>query len=111
MFKFLTCCIQCACTTFSVHVYLCRDHTLINPLLLTSDILIVLANFLPFPFAFNLFVSAIAIDHDSSFDKDQDILVLPLDSVKFNTHEQLTQDVLKHFGKVLNSFFCLTTIK
>ena len=45
------------------------------------------------------FISAIA-DHDSSFEKDQDILVLPLDSLKFDTHEQLTQDVLKHFGKV-----------
>jgi len=42
---------------------------------------------------------AIAITDDSSF-KDQDILVLPLDSLKFNTHEKLTQDVLKYFGKV-----------
>ena len=51
-------------------------------------------------FVFNLYISAIALDHDSSFEKDQDILVLPLDSLKFDTHEQLTQDVLKHFGKV-----------
>jgi len=43
--------------------------------------------------------AAIAITDDSSF-KDQDILVLPLDSLKFNTHEKLTQDVLKYFGKV-----------
>ena len=51
-------------------------------------------------FVFNLYISAIALDRNSSFEKDQDILVLPLDSVKFDTHEQLTQDVLKHFGKV-----------
>ena len=51
-------------------------------------------------FTFNLYISAIAIDHDSLFKKDQDILVLPLDSVRFDTHEKLTQDVLKHFGKV-----------
>ena len=74
------------------------DHTL-NPLLLTNNKLI-LANFLPFSFVFNLYISAIAIDHGSSFEKNQDILVLPLDSVKFDTHEQLTQDVLKHFGRV-----------
>ena len=59
-----------------------------------------MANFLPFSFDFNLYISAIAVNHDSSFEKNQDILVLPLDSVKFDTHEQLTQDVLKHFGKV-----------
>ena len=39
---------------------------------------------------------------DSSFDKDQDIIVLPMDLQKFDTHGQLTQDVLKHFGKVLH---------
>ena len=32
--------------------------------------------------------------------KDQEILVLPLDLVKYDTHENLTKDVLKHFGKV-----------
>jgi len=48
----------------------------------------------------NFYISAIAIDHDSSFKTDQDILVLPLDVVKYDTHEKLTQDVLKHFGKV-----------
>lgn len=48
--------------------------------------------------------SAIAIARDSSFKKDQEILVLPLDSLKFDTHEKLTQDVLKHFGKVGNFF-------
>ena len=47
-----------------------------------------------------LFFSDIAIAHDSLFKKDQEILVLPLDSLKFDTHEKLTQDVLKHFGKV-----------
>ncbi|XP_020614368.1 dehydrogenase/reductase SDR family member 7-like [Orbicella faveolata] len=44
--------------------------------------------------------AAIAMTHDSLFKKDQDILVLPLDSLKFDTHEKLTQDVLKHFGKI-----------
>ena len=43
---------------------------------------------------------AIAIAHDCSFKTDQDILVLPLDSLKFDTHEKLTQDVLNHFEKV-----------
>ena len=42
----------------------------------------------------------IATGLDSSFKKDQEILVLPLDLVKYDTHENLTQDVLKHFGKV-----------
>ena len=91
----------CDCETLSFCKCICPycDHTL-NPLLLAKNKLI-LANFLPFSFVFNLYISAIAIDHDSSFEKDQDILVLPLDSVKFDTvHEQLTQDVLKHFGKV-----------
>ena len=46
------------------------------------------------------FPSAISLAHDSSFKKDQDILVLPLDLQKFDTHEKLAQDVLKHFGKV-----------
>ncbi|KAM7428927.1 Dehydrogenase/reductase SDR member 7 [Porites harrisoni] len=44
--------------------------------------------------------AAISLAHDSSFEKDQDILVLPLDLQKFDTHEKLAQDVLKHFGKV-----------
>lgn len=44
--------------------------------------------------------AAIATGDDSSFNKDQDILVLPLDLMKFDTHGNLTQDVLKHFGKV-----------
>ena len=46
------------------------------------------------------FPSAISLAHDSSFEKDQDILVLPLDLQEFDTHEKLAQDVLKHFGKV-----------
>ena len=46
------------------------------------------------------FPSAIFLAHDSSFKKDQDILVLPLDLQKFDTHEKLARDVLKHFGKV-----------
>jgi len=50
------------------------------------------------------FFSAIVITHDSSFKKDQDILVLPLDLLKFDTHEKLVQDVLKHFGKVWYCF-------
>lgn len=52
--------------------------------------------------AFGFYLPAIiATGLDSSFNKDQDILVLPLDLQKFGTHEKLTQDVLKHFGKVL----------
>ena len=51
-----------------------------------------------------IFFSAIAIALDSSFKKDQEILVLPLDSLKFDTHEKLTQDALKHFGKVWYCF-------
>ncbi|XP_074612714.1 dehydrogenase/reductase SDR family member 7-like isoform X2 [Acropora palmata] len=37
---------------------------------------------------------------DPSFQKDQDILVLPLDLLQLNTHENLAKDVIKHFGKV-----------
>ena len=55
-------------------------------------------------FSFDCYISAIAIAHDSSFKTDEDILVLPLDLLKFDTHEQLTQDVLKHFGKVYMVF-------
>nr|XP_058953855.1 dehydrogenase/reductase SDR family member 7-like isoform X2 [Pocillopora verrucosa] len=44
--------------------------------------------------------AAIANGLDSSFKKDQDILVLPLDLTEFDSHEKLTQEVLKHFGKV-----------
>ena len=58
--------------------------------------LLILANL----FLIFIIISAIAVDHDSLFEKDQDILVLLLDSVKFDTHKQLTQDVLKYFGKV-----------
>ena len=43
---------------------------------------------------------AISIALNSSFKKDQDILVLPLDLQKFDTHQQLAQDVLSHFGQV-----------
>lgn len=50
--------------------------------------------------SFFFVISAIATGDDSSFNKDQDILVLPLDLMKFDTHGNLTQDVLKHFGKV-----------
>lgn len=32
--------------------------------------------------------------------KDEDILVLPLDVLKFETHSQATQHVLKHFSKI-----------
>ena len=45
-------------------------------------------------------VTAISIALDPSFNEDQDILVLPLDLLKYDTHEKLAQDVLKHFGKV-----------
>ncbi|XP_078357859.1 dehydrogenase/reductase SDR family member 7-like isoform X1 [Oculina patagonica] len=44
--------------------------------------------------------AAVASELNPSFNKDKDILVLPLDLQKFDTHEKLTQDVLKHFGKV-----------
>ena len=40
---------------------------------------------------------SLAID---PFKQDQDILVLPLDLLKYDTHEKLAQDVLNHFGKV-----------
>ena len=53
---------------------------------------------------FDHYISAIAIAYDSSFKTDQDILVIPLDLLKFDTHEKLTQDVLKHFGKVCMVF-------
>ena len=46
------------------------------------------------------FLPAISLAIDPSFKKDQEILVLPLDLQKFDTHEKLAQDVLKHFGKV-----------
>ena len=46
------------------------------------------------------FLLAISLAIDPSFKKDQEILVLPLDLQKFDTHEKLAQDVLKHFGKV-----------
>ena len=48
-----------------------------------------------------IYFPAIAAGVDASFNKDQDILVLPLDLMKYDTHGNLTQDVLKHFGKVL----------
>lgn len=32
--------------------------------------------------------------------KEEDILVLPLDALKFETHSSATQDVLKYFSKV-----------
>ncbi|XP_022805754.1 dehydrogenase/reductase SDR family member 7-like, partial [Stylophora pistillata] len=44
--------------------------------------------------------AAIATGLNSSFQKEQDILVLPLDLVKHDTHDNLTQDVIRHFGKV-----------
>ncbi|KAM7431587.1 Dehydrogenase/reductase SDR member 7 [Porites harrisoni] len=44
--------------------------------------------------------AAISLAIDPSFKKYQEILVLPLDLQKFDTHEKLAQDVLKHFGKV-----------
>ena len=53
---------------------------------------------------FVIYFSAIATGLNSSFEKDQDILVLPLDLLKHDTHGNLTQDVLKHFGKVGDGF-------
>ena len=46
------------------------------------------------------FLPAISLAIDPSFNQDQDILVLPLDLLKYDTHEKLAQDVLNHFGKV-----------
>ena len=51
--------------------------------------------------AFDLYLPAIVSGLNSSFNKDKDILVLPLDLLKFDTHQKMAQDVLKHFGKVL----------
>ena len=36
-----------------------------------------------------------------AFDKDQDILVIPLDLTKFDTHEKCMKNVLSHFHKVI----------
>lgn len=44
--------------------------------------------------------AAISSALDPSFQKDQDILVLPLDLLQLDTHENLAKDVIKHFGKV-----------
>ena len=46
------------------------------------------------------FTSAISSALDPSFQKDKDILVLPLDLSQLDTHENLAKDVIKHFGKV-----------
>ncbi len=32
--------------------------------------------------------------------KDEDVLVLPMDMVALNKHQTLTEEVLKHFGRV-----------
>jgi len=47
--------------------------------------------------------AAIAIAQNSSFKTDNDILVLPLDLLKYDTHEKLTQDVLAQLEKVTES--------
>ncbi|XP_015770706.1 PREDICTED: dehydrogenase/reductase SDR family member 7-like [Acropora digitifera] len=44
--------------------------------------------------------AAISSALDPSFQKDQDILVLPLDLLQLDTHENLAKDVIKHFGKI-----------
>ena len=46
------------------------------------------------------FLPAISLAIDPWFKQDQDILVLPLDLLKYDTHEKLAQDVLDRFGKV-----------
>ena len=48
------------------------------------------------------FPPAISLAIDPSFNQDQDILVLPLDLLKYDTHEKLAHDVLNHFGKVIS---------
>ena len=45
-------------------------------------------------------VTAISLALDPSFNQDQEILVLPLDLLKYDIHAKLAQDVLNHFGKV-----------
>ena len=35
-----------------------------------------------------------------SFDKDKDVLILPLDVTKFSTHTDLANQVIHRFGKV-----------
>ena len=45
-------------------------------------------------------VTAISLALDPSFNEDQDILIFPLDLLKYDTHAKLAQDVIKHFGKV-----------
>lgn len=48
-------------------------------------------------FFFNLFDIYILVHGNI---KEEDILVLPLDALKFETHSSATQDVLKYFSKV-----------
>ena len=44
--------------------------------------------------------------------KEEDVLVLPLDSLKFDTHASAVQTVLDHFGLVLYFIFlyCLEVV-
>ena len=44
--------------------------------------------------------------------KEEDVLVLPLDSLKFDTHASAVQTVLDHFGQVLYFIFlyCLEVV-
>ena len=44
---------------------------------------------------------AIASGVNPTFQKDQDILVLPLDLQQFETHHDLANNVVKQFGKVM----------
>ncbi|XP_068712031.1 dehydrogenase/reductase SDR family member 7-like [Montipora foliosa] len=37
---------------------------------------------------------------DSTFENDQNILVLPMDLLQYETHEQLAKDVIRCFGKI-----------
>ena len=65
------------------------------------SLLSVLSAMICFCLNFPAIATTIATGLDSSFNKDQDILILPLDLQEFDTHEKLTQDVLKHFGRVI----------
>ena len=48
-----------------------------------------------------MFISELAAEKVKDFNNDKDILVLPLDTTKFDTHEDALNTVLAHFRQVL----------
>ena len=46
-------------------------------------------------------ISELAVGKANDFNSDKDILVLPLDTTKFETHEDAFKTVLDHFSQVL----------